>query len=286
MRSTWDYPARVDEFLGWARTVARLENPAPVLCYSADKHYLGDLEARGAPVVATTFADVGEDVELPAGEFVVKPAVGAGARDTERYGDGDAQRAREHVARLHAEGRDAVLQPYVASVDEIGERAVIFLDGAYSHAMTKAALLNVDAEHRTAFFRTAAMSRVEIEPDALAVAYEVLDVADARDLLYARVDLVTTRAGACWNWSWSSRGSTSPTTRRPRARWRALLRAASDQSPVLTLWRAASRTSSGTTVPGRFDGSWLRNRPSTGSSVIASARRMAATTGTKLSAAG
>ena len=43
---------------------------------------------------------------------------------------------------------------------------------------------------------------------------------------------------------------------------------------------------SGTTVPGRFAGSFERNRPMTGSSVIDSARSVAMTTGTNDSAAG
>jgi hypothetical protein len=58
------------------------------------------------------------------------------------------------------------------------------------------------------------------------------------------------------------------------------------RSTSLSTCLAASSTSSGTMVPGRFAGSLVRNRPNTGSSVSDSARSTAAATGTKLSAAG
>jgi glutathione synthase/RimK-type ligase-like ATP-grasp enzyme len=190
VRSTWDYSGRLDEFLDWARAVARLLNPFEVLEYSADKHYLADLAARGHRVVSTTFCDVGEEPEFPGGDFVVKPAVGAGSALAERYGPRGHDAAREHVAALHALGRDALLQPYVEAVDTEGERALVFIDGAFSHAMAKAAMLNVPGESRDVGFRIRQMSLAEAEPDALALAREVLAERGFDGLCYARVDLV------------------------------------------------------------------------------------------------
>src|SRR6187551_1663319 len=89
LRSTWDYPQRLLEFLAWAGAVSRvtnLLNPLPVVKWSSDKHYLRDLEKKEVPTVLTRFVEPGElpqqriaellsqpDVD----EFVVKPAVGA-----------------------------------------------------------------------------------------------------------------------------------------------------------------------------------------------------------------
>src|SRR5665213_2220794 len=56
IRSTWNYSQRLDEFLRWAQDVARLENPYPVVKFSTDKHYLGELAARGLAVVPSTSA--------------------------------------------------------------------------------------------------------------------------------------------------------------------------------------------------------------------------------------
>ncbi|HUX05294.1 MAG TPA: hypothetical protein VMV53_10380 [Acidimicrobiales bacterium] len=195
VRSTWGYAQRHDEFLGWARSLARVENRVEVLEYFSDKHYLGDLAARGHRVVATRYCDVDEVPEFFAGDFVVKPCVGAGSIDAERYGPDEHERARAHVARLHATGRDVLIQPYVASVDERGERALVFIDGVFSHAMTKGALLNTASHERDWLFRAEQMSRAEPEPEALALAEAILAEADLADLLYARVDLVHDETG-------------------------------------------------------------------------------------------
>lgn len=188
VRSTWDYTTRRDEFLAWARAVARLANPFEAIEYSSDKSYLGDLARRGVPVVPTTFLDPGDEVVLPDGDLVVKPRVGAGSIDAARYGPGDRDAAAAHARRLLVAGRPVVLQPYVTSIDDVGERALVYVDGAFSHAMTKAAMLNADEARRTALYRWEQMSLAEAEPDALALADEVL--ARWPGLLYARVDLV------------------------------------------------------------------------------------------------
>jgi glutathione synthase/RimK-type ligase-like ATP-grasp enzyme len=195
IRSTWDYARDRERFLTWARGIERLFNPYPIIEYSTDKHYLADLEARSHRIVATTFCDVGAAPEFPDGRFVVKPTVGAGSIDAEQYGPDDHQLATAHVRALHASGRDAMIQPYIASIDDDGERALVFIDGAFSHAMTKGAMLNTAANDRDALFRREQMSRAEAEPDAVAFGEAVLREAPFRDILYARVDLVKVPEG-------------------------------------------------------------------------------------------
>jgi glutathione synthase/RimK-type ligase-like ATP-grasp enzyme len=194
VRSTWGYASTYREFLAWAHARSRLVNSYDVLEYSSDKHYLGDLAAQGFSVIATSYCEVGEEPVFPAGDFVVKPVVGAGSIDAERFAASDDAGAREHVARLHASGRCAVIQPYVSSIDHYGERALIFFDGEFSHAMTKRAHLNVAPEERDGDFRTRQMSRAEAEPEALQLARELLTGRFA-DLAYGRVDLVNTPDG-------------------------------------------------------------------------------------------
>jgi len=195
LRSTWDYAPRRDEFLSWARNIPRLVNPYEVITYSTDKHYLADIAAKGHRIVASEFCDVGSTPIFPAGDFVVKPSVGAGSIDADRYSSSDHEIARHHVARLHAAGRDVLIQPYIDSVDEIGERALVYIDGAFSHAMTKGAMLNVTQLDRNALFRREQMETAVGEPDALSVADGVLKDLGFDNLLYARVDLVKTEDG-------------------------------------------------------------------------------------------
>ena len=107
--------------------------PAAVVRWNTDKHYLVDLAARGIPVVPSTFVEPGMPplptlqaflaAQAQADEFVVKPAVGAGSRDAQRYARSQESAAANHVARLLDGGRSVLLQPYLASVDRDGETA-------------------------------------------------------------------------------------------------------------------------------------------------------------------
>jgi glutathione synthase/RimK-type ligase-like ATP-grasp enzyme len=146
IRSTWDYAARRAEFLRWARAVPALHNPYPLVRWNSDKRYLAELAEQGIATVPTVFVEPGGRPAYPdAQEWVVKPSVGAGSRGAGRFRTAGA--AGEHVALLHRAGRTAMLQPYLASVDAVGETALIYLDGRFSHAVAKGPMLPPDAAH-------------------------------------------------------------------------------------------------------------------------------------------
>ena len=102
-----------------------------------------------------------------------------------------------HVARLHGAGRSVLLQPYLDRVDAHGETALVYFDGAYSHAIRKGPLLRPGEGSTEALF--AAEDIRAREPDAAerALAREVLAAVpfDA-PLAYARVDLIRDAQGA------------------------------------------------------------------------------------------
>jgi hypothetical protein len=145
IRSTWDYPARRDEFVEWAGSVSRLANPADIVAWNTDKRYLRELAAVGIPVVPTQWLAPGEIVALPAGgRHVVKPAVGAGSIDAAAYAMHDEHErdlAAKHAARLLAAGRTVMVQPYVDAIDESGETALMYFRGEFSHAVSKEPML-------------------------------------------------------------------------------------------------------------------------------------------------
>ena len=200
IRATWNYTARYDEFCKWVTSVPRLYNPAPVVLPNTDKSYLVALAGAGLPVVATTVVPPGVEPELPAtGEFVIKPAVGAGSRGVGRFDAGlpDAHRqAREHLRQLHAAGRTVLVQPYLDAVDTAGETALIFFDGVFSHAIRKGPMLEPHARHQMtgeSLYILENISAREPSPAELAVAERVLAHAGAglaEPLLYARIDLL------------------------------------------------------------------------------------------------
>jgi len=201
VRSTWDYQDRRDAFLAWAQGIGeRLVNPPAVLAWNTDKRYLHELAAAGLPVVPTTLVAPGAPFAAPAGEHVVKPTVSAGSRDTARFAPGEEERAAALVAAIHASGRTAMVQPYVASVDARGETALLFFDGAFSHAIHKGPLLHPGAEPTSDVFAAETIRPRTPTAAELAVAERILDDAARRlrtgPLAYARVDLVEDAGGA------------------------------------------------------------------------------------------
>jgi hypothetical protein len=200
LRTTWDYPERLTEFLDWCDSVPNLANPASVVRWNLDKVYLAALADAGVPVVPTAVLLPGGRPVWPEGEFVVKPTVGAGSRGALRVAVGDFAAARAHVTAL---GVPVLVQPYQATVDAHGETAMVFFGGRYSHAFTKSAMLTDEAElDPSGHFIVERLAPTLPDAAHRRVAEDVLDAAagqlDLRrsDLLYARVDLVTGAEGS------------------------------------------------------------------------------------------
>lgn len=192
IRSTWDYAPRHAEFLAWTERVAavtRLLNPPAVVRWNTDKRYLADLAP--APVVPTTFLAPGEAFAAPAGEYVVKPTVSAGSRDTGRYRGADPA-ARALVDQIHSSGRTVMVQSYVSGVDTAGETALLYFNGVFSHAIRKGQMLRLEDGIEQGLFRQEQITARTPNAAERAVADQVLAAMpfSAGDLPYARVDLV------------------------------------------------------------------------------------------------
>jgi glutathione synthase/RimK-type ligase-like ATP-grasp enzyme len=135
VRSAWDYAERWAEFLHWAGTVPRIENPLPVLRFGVDKEcYLSALAGAGVPVVPTAFVHPGEPFVEPEEPFVVKPAISAGGRRSARFAPGDE--AGELVGEITGAGETAMVQPLLSGVLE---SSLVYVDGAYSHSLSRRA---------------------------------------------------------------------------------------------------------------------------------------------------
>lgn len=202
LRSTWDYPPRRKEFLAWAGSVPRLANPASVVSWNTDKRYLFDLALADLPVVPTTWLAPGDTWLPPAtGEWVVKPAVGAGARYCGRYrldAPEHRQFAASLVARIHSMGRAVMLQPYLPAVESYGETSVLFIADphrgglAYSHAIRKGPMLAGPSQDIDGLYLPEQITERVPSAAELAVARRVLAEipGGSQRLLYARVDLI------------------------------------------------------------------------------------------------
>ncbi|MEU7971396.1 hypothetical protein AB0B48_05090 [Micromonospora sp. NPDC049089] len=196
IRSPWDYSWRSFEFLRWLDSCSALTtvvNDPAVIRWNADKTYLRHLARSSVPVVPTEYLRPGETITLPQDfEFVVKPSVGAGARHAARYQPRDRVAAEAHVLRLHAERTTAMVQPYIHEIDAVGERALVYIDGKFLHAIRKNAVLTPGLrfdDRRDGHPGAAPWQPGDTE---LAVAQRAIDAIpfDQR-LLYTRVDMVT-----------------------------------------------------------------------------------------------
>jgi len=194
LRSTWDYHARHHEFMAWLERITALtgvRNDPQMIRWNAHKSYLRELASCGVPIVATAWLMQGPRHELAEvirtrgwAEVVIKPARGAAASDVLHVGRGAASLAegQAHIERLLAK-HDVLVQPYLSSVSENGERALVFFDGRYSHAVIKKPFdtkLAID---------NARSARVEASTEEIAVAESAIDAVPGQPL-YARVDLL------------------------------------------------------------------------------------------------
>ncbi len=192
LRSTWNYPSRLDEFVAWLDHVdglADVWNPVPMIEWNIDKRYLADLAGAGLPVVPTRFiapgADVPTDLDLDL-DIVVKPTVGGGSQGIARFTH-DAVGARAHLESLHASGRHAMVQPYRHAIEASGETGLVYLAGDFSHGFEKRPLLAGPVEWNGDLFARETVHARTPSPVERALADTV--VARLGSTAYARVDL-------------------------------------------------------------------------------------------------
>ena len=197
IRSTWDYHHLLPEFLAWAErasALTRLWNPLDVLRWNTHKTYLRDLSERGVPVVPTEWLDKGGNADLGSlmrargwDRAVIKPSVSASAYATRLVTPATLSEAQAHLDAILARG-DAMVQPFIASVETYLERSLLFIVGELTHSVTRPAQVRSETVREdTPWYDDYLL--VTPPGDELSLAQNVLEVAGYHTL-YARVDLV------------------------------------------------------------------------------------------------
>ncbi len=198
LRSTWDYYARLNEFVAWVDRVStqtQLQNPAEIVRWNVDKRYLQELSANSIPVMETTFVAQPSDItpELIAQDVIIKPVVSAGSNNTARHRS-DAVAARAQLDHILANGGVAMLQPYSPTIDSVGETGLVFLSGEFSHAFGKDAVFGeAEQVHNGVHVQEVITARVA-KADELALGDAIIKFLVNKfgiTPLYARVDMVT-----------------------------------------------------------------------------------------------
>lgn len=200
LRSVWDYHLEHEAFVAWLRRLrdlAAVWNPVELAIWNSHKSYLRELAEAGVPTVPTHWLERGSEVKL-AGllkslgweEAVVKPAVDLGALRLHRLARGDpgGQANLEHLLAAH----DAMVQPFLPSLESRGETSLVYVAGEFSHAVRKRPK---DGDFRVQPRWGGSAEAVNPDDDEVSVAERALAELDQAPL-YARVDLVEGPEGA------------------------------------------------------------------------------------------
>ena len=195
-RSPWDYFHRYTEFLDWLDRIASvtsLWNPPSLVRWNSHKRYLFDLAEQGIPIVPTVALTQGTSVDIATlladlgwDNAVLKPAVSGGAYGALLVRPTTIVTAQKHLNSLLTE-HDMLVQPYLSSVAEYGERSLVYIAGTFSHAARKDPALTLEAEAGRDTGSTT--QAVEAAQDEIMLAEHVLATLN-HPILYARVDTI------------------------------------------------------------------------------------------------
>ena len=191
-----------------SRNKTMLLNPPDVLIWNSHKFYLRDLERAGIEIVPTFWAKRGEAIDLGGllnwlgwPEAVIKPAFGASADGIFHVASRALEKLMHAQAHLNAllDQQDVLLQPFLTSVATHHERALVFIDGEYSHAVTKLPFMhaNADLAQRAHLPPGAAgETPVRATEEEICLATHALDIAP-QGHVFARVDIVRNGTNPC-----------------------------------------------------------------------------------------
>ncbi|MBT8092722.1 MAG: hypothetical protein KJN77_06775 [Gammaproteobacteria bacterium] len=191
----WDYPDYLQQFLDVLQAIddsrALLLNELSLVLWTLEKTYLRDIEKRGHDIVPSSWHDDFEKTDADGffathqnDRVVIKPVIGANAKDTFVLRQPVADELLDNLARLYT-GRAFLVQPYIENIETEGEYSLFFFNGACSHAIRKvpkAGDFRVQEEHGADI--------LPVEPDK-----ELLQTATR---LFASIDPVPTYGRGDW----------------------------------------------------------------------------------------
>ena len=200
-RSSWDYHHAPDEFLDWlARWEAagvRFWNDPTLIRWNLSKRYLLDLERAGIAVVPTVVLEGEDPMPLTAVlrerqwfRAVVKPVLSASAHDTVLVTPESAAAVARAIDRGELR-RPVMVQPFLEEIRDRGEWSLIFIDGAFTHAVLKRPAAG---DFRVQSHYGGHSSPAEAPADVIAAGARPLAALPGAPL-YARVDGVETARG-------------------------------------------------------------------------------------------
>ena len=199
LRSTGDYHRVPTLFETWLESLAdsgrTVWNDAAIARGNIDKIYLRQFEADGIAIPHTRWLDridnnAIEQALADAGwdRAVFKPRIAATAYGTFLVSRG-VQLSNEDLAPARSSG--ALLQEFVPAIEESGEISLVYIDGAFSHAVSKYAQ---PGDFRVQQDFGGSVAPILPAPHLVAFGDRVMRQVNGATL-YARVDVVETPRG-------------------------------------------------------------------------------------------
>jgi len=192
---TWGYHYAPAQWLRacatWQRDAVPFANPASILAWNTNKRYLAELGARGVDVLPTIFTDSPDRTAMDAlhdatgaAELIMKPTVSAGSWQTRRLQRG--------ALIDDVGGVEVILQPYLPTIETLGETSLLYFGGRLSHAVNKRPAAGDFRVQEEVGGRYTLIDTPP--PEAVALAERTLTAIDAQ-LLYARIDMLQDSEG-------------------------------------------------------------------------------------------
>lgn len=199
IRSTWDYQNAPQEFLTTLEKIestTTLFNPVNICRWNLNKRYLFDLQKKGVPIVPTDIVNSLDKSTIERlfdsslqNRLVAKPLVGANADDTFVLKSDESASWKEPLSIFS--DREAMVQPFIDSIQLEGEYSLFYFGGEFSHAIVKRP---ADGDFRVQEEHGGLISSVEPAEDLIKTGSLAIN-AIGQTLLYARVDLVRLQSG-------------------------------------------------------------------------------------------
>ena len=190
--TTWDYWDRKSEFLAKLEEIdgkTALFNPLSLVEWNLHKSYLRDLETKGARILPTLWLDKADEAaalaafdDLGSDDLVFKRQVGAGAEGQFRLARGAPVPDMPHPM---------MVQRFEPAILSEGEQSYIFIDGQFSHALTKHA---ASGDYRIQSSYGGHEKTLHPDGSDLEAASKILKALDMVPL-YARIDMLRASDG-------------------------------------------------------------------------------------------
>lgn len=189
--AVWDYSLEYVNFLHFLNELERAKisilNPSEILKMNADKSYLKILEEANLPIIDSIIFKQNEEFNLsliPFQKAVIKPLVGQSGYKV-RF-------LEQKIPTKEEFPHGALIQPFIESVEELGEFCFIFFGGKFNYAIHRQTQKDWRANSnygvKIAPLKNPSKAHIDL-------ALKALKALKSSNLLYARVDLLPQKNG-------------------------------------------------------------------------------------------